>query len=328
MVMCLADNPEAQPHRARRRTRTARDADDHAHNLSQWEQSYDQFSSGCFEGQLTELWLPNLQLFQESANQALHQSCAAWADSLWFGLPTPHSALSRLDAQPIPDDTLLFRPGGRQFELSTPKDYDIFGIVINQELLRAHIPPEDSQITDLLQEGGTLNIAPDLYRKMLHTLKQALFATGEHHADISPDDLQESILELLCTALSQGVQPPTGAHYSRIRHSRQIVQQARDLVLSQANQRLSIAEICRHLHISRRALQYSFQTVVGLSPLAYLRILKLNQVRRKLHNAQDISGRVTQVATTWGFEHLGQFSQDYRQLFGETPSATLRNFQP
>src|SRR5690606_28747045 len=147
MVTSFAyDTPPSQP-AIRRRTRTARDADDHARNLSQWEQSYDQFSSGDFQGRLTELWLPRLQLFQESANQALRQSCAAWRDSLWFGLPAPHQQVSRLDALPIPDHTLLFRPGARQFELNTPQDYNIFGIVLDQDLLREHLTPQDEDIS-------------------------------------------------------------------------------------------------------------------------------------------------------------------------------------
>jgi len=35
---------------AHRRVRVAHDADDHAHNLSRWSQSYNQFSAGRFEG--------------------------------------------------------------------------------------------------------------------------------------------------------------------------------------------------------------------------------------------------------------------------------------
>lgn len=328
MVSAPTTGTPPQKTRTRRRTRTARDADDHAHNLSLWEQSYDQFSSGRFTGRLTELWLPRLQLFQESANQALQQSCAAWADSLWFGLPAPHRAVSRLDAQPIPEDTILFRPGGHEFELNTPKNYNIFGIVVDQDLLLSHLMPEDLDVGGLLQNGGTLKVTPALYQQMLRTLNQALFDPSPPGATNTPEGLQDTVLELLCAAITQGVQPTPGADYSRIRRSRQIVQQARELVLSQASQRLSIAEICRQLHISRRTLQYSFQEVVGLSPLTYLRILKLNQVRRRLHNTQDFASRVTHAATTWGFEHLGQFSQDYRQLFGESPSATLKNLTP
>ncbi|HET8598406.1 MAG TPA: helix-turn-helix domain-containing protein [Castellaniella sp.] len=321
-----AEPARAQPH-PYRRTRTARDADDHAHNLSQWEQSYDQFSAGRFEGRLTEVWLPRLQLFKESANQALHQSCAAWRDSLWFGLPAPHPGVSRLDAQPIPDHTLLYRPGGRQFELLTPRDYDIYGIVVDQDLLSDHLILNEDDPLDALRDTGTLQVRPALYEGMIRTVQQALFQPESPAAGtrVEAEDLQESVLDLLCTALSTGARPPADPHSSRIRHSRRIVQQAREIVLSQAGQRLSIADLCRQMHISRRALQYSFQAVVGLSPLTCLRILKLNQVRRRLHDTHEPSGRVTQAAITCGFEHLGQFSQDYRRLFGECPSATLRH---
>jgi AraC-like DNA-binding protein len=33
---------------------------------------------------------------------------------------------------------------------------------------------------------------------------------------------------------------------------------------------------------------------------------------------------VTTVASRWGFVYLGRFAQQYRQLFGESPSQTLR----
>lgn len=33
---------------------------------------------------------------------------------------------------------------------------------------------------------------------------------------------------------------------------------------------------------------------------------------------------MTQVAYRWGFNHLSRFAADYRRLFGEVPSQTLR----
>lgn len=83
-------------------------------------------------------------------------------------------------------------------------------------------------------------------------------------------------------------------------------------------------DICRALNVSRRTLQYSFAEIYGIAPLAYLRRVRLNRARCDLSTAADDRGSVTTVATQWGFMHLGRFSLDYRQLFGELPSDTLR----
>jgi AraC family ethanolamine operon transcriptional activator len=85
---------------------------------------------------------------------------------------------------------------------------------------------------------------------------------------------------------------------------------------------LSIAELCVQFGVSRRTLQYAFQEALGLNPIAYLRAVRLNHVRRELR----LGGFVTSAATKWGFWHLSSFAHDHRILFGELPSATVRRF--
>jgi AraC family ethanolamine operon transcriptional activator len=36
---------------------------------------------------------------------------------------------------------------------------------------------------------------------------------------------------------------------------------------------------------------------------------------------------IQDIASHWGFWHLSQFAQDYKHLFGELPSATLKNLE-
>jgi AraC family transcriptional regulator, ethanolamine operon transcriptional activator len=44
-----------------------------------------------------------------------------------------------------------------------------------------------------------------------------------------------------------------------------------------------------------------------------------------LLRADPRSTRVIDVATEWGFWHMGHFAHDYRVMFGEAPSQTLLN---
>jgi AraC family ethanolamine operon transcriptional activator len=74
-------------------------------------------------------------------------------------------------------------------------------------------------------------------------------------------------------------------------------------------------------HVSRRTLQYSFEIILCMSPLRYLRLSRLNGSRRELALSQNET--IADIATKWGFWHLSQFTQDYKQLFNELPSVTL-----
>ena len=62
---------------------------------------------------------------------------------------------------------------------------------------------------------------------------------------------------------------------------------------------------------------------MGTTPKAYFKELRLTAARRELLRAER-GARVTDVALRWGFLHFGWFAHDYRERFGETPSATLR----
>jgi AraC family ethanolamine operon transcriptional activator len=52
--------------------------------------------------------------------------------------------------------------------------------------------------------------------------------------------------------------------------------------------------------------------------------MQLNAARRDLRMARDRSERISDIAMRWGFLHLGRFAEEYRLLFGERPTDTLR----
>jgi AraC family ethanolamine operon transcriptional activator len=96
------------------------------------------------------------------------------------------------------------------------------------------------------------------------------------------------------------------------------------LVDAQEAQRHSIAELARALGVGRRTLEEAFRDYVGLSPARYVAVLRLNAMRRELLNASEDNLRVADLAARYGVVHLGRFAGDYRQMFGELPSQTLR----
>jgi AraC-like DNA-binding protein len=62
---------------------------------------------------------------------------------------------------------------------------------------------------------------------------------------------------------------------------------------------------------------------VGLSPVRYARMRRLQLVRAALRRADPAAASVKAIATQYGFLEPGRFAVQYRAVFGESPSTTL-----
>ena len=103
-----------------------------------------------------------------------------------------------------------------------------------------------------------------------------------------------------------------------------LVKQAEDYMQAHIDQPLTLTDLCDALDTSSRALSYGFQEMFGMSPMAYLKTLRLQTVHRALKTADPTNTNIIAIANQFGFWSMGHFSRDYKQMFGELPSATLR----
>lgn len=83
-----------------------------------------------------------------------------------------------------------------------------------------------------------------------------------------------------------------------------------------------LSDLCGVTGLQPRQLQRFFRAHVSQTPMQYVRAARLRHARRLLRQAGCPC--VTWAATQSGFWHMAQFSQDYRRMFGESPSETLR----
>jgi len=308
------------------RTIEAHDADEHAHNLTAWEQSYDQLTQGPFHGVLTELQMPRMQVFSEHTSQAVRQSCRVWPDALWFGVQGQAGQEARINGRPGAADTIMVRPGGCEFELLTPADYAIYGIVVRRDALQGiarqmgcHIDWPQLDHTEVLHVSESARLA------CLQTLALLVLPPGaacdEYLPTVAVAQAEQAVLRAVLSMLDTGTVDKAASNSFRRRQ--RIVLQARDHVLDHRDQLVTVPELCQRLHVSRRTLQYCFEDVLGISPLQYLRAIRLNGARRELRQSLANAQTVGEVAAHWGFWHLSQFASDYRKLFGQSPSQSL-----
>ncbi|MFF5636594.1 AraC family transcriptional regulator [Streptomyces sp. NPDC012825] len=102
------------------------------------------------------------------------------------------------------------------------------------------------------------------------------------------------------------------------------VKRAMDAVRERPEHPFTTTELAALARVSVRRLQESFREYVGMSPMAYVREVRLDRVREELRAAAPDEVSVSEVAWRWGFGHQGRFAARYRERYGEPPSRTLR----
>ncbi|MDX1712778.1 MAG: helix-turn-helix domain-containing protein [Halomonas venusta] len=292
------------------------DADEHAQNLTRWQQQYDQLSPGRFYGRLDEIELPAMQVFKEHTGQALRQDCRVWSNSLWLGIPL-QAIGSRINGQALEEHEVMCHPGGRDFELVTPEAFDIYGLVIRMPLLQAAAQRQGVILDHEWQDSPRRRVAPETLHAVSFLLERLLSnQQGPIAENVHQDILLTGLMEVLKANQTSHELPPSYPH------RKAVVDRVKRYVDEHLEGPVTMETLCELTHVSRRTLQYSFTSILGISPLQFLRLTRLNRVRRALRSAEPHQ-TVTEIATYWGFWHLGQFAHDYKQQFGESPSQTL-----
>ena len=73
---------------------------------------------------------------------------------------------------------------------------------------------------------------------------------------------------------------------------------------------------------SERTIERIFKKYFGIAPYAYLKLHRLHLIRHQLIQGEDST--IGDIAMKYGFMQMGYFGNEYKKLFNETPSQTLR----
>ncbi len=98
---------------------------------------------------------------------------------------------------------------------------------------------------------------------------------------------------------------------------------ARSVEAEHGHTRLTVGEITAAIGANERTLRRAFLDRFGVPPKTYLTTVRLHGVRKGLRH-RDRTTTVIDVANRWGFWHMGDFAMNYRRVFGELPSETVK----
>jgi AraC-like DNA-binding protein len=98
-----------------------------------------------------------------------------------------------------------------------------------------------------------------------------------------------------------------------------------ETVTSSPEDLYSLTDLSRLASLSARGLQYAFQERFGVSPMQFVRQVRLDRAFKELSNG---TRPVADVAYRLGFSNLGRFARAYQARFGELPSDTVAAARP
>jgi AraC-like DNA-binding protein len=142
------------------------------------------------------------------------------------------------------------------------------------------------------------------------------------HAEVS-DPLAESLIHGFLLVADHPYRQALAARADPCRPA--AVRDAMDLIEAGPHLPLTTSTLARQCHVSVRTMQEGFQRHLGMSPMAYLRVVRLRRAHRDLRSSHPAHSTVASVAHRWGFTHLGRFATAHRKMFGETPLQVLRS---
>jgi AraC family ethanolamine operon transcriptional activator len=279
---------------------------------------YVRIRRGGFEGGLRERSDGSLALARESWSSPLRVRCARPASYVSFSAVLANDgatwcgvSLGRRSVVEV----------GRDWELTSRGPLEFLGFGVRRDALEE---------VERRLAGGALAAPPLANRALPEAAASAISEVlGRRVQDalaggpLAPEArgvLQGEFLRLAALLRSWGrLGNARVESYSRRRAAVRRVEEYLD-----AHERLlpSLADLCAVAGVSERTLEYAFREHIGLAPARYLRLRRLNGVRRELRAAGAAELRVTEVAMRWGFWQLGRFAGEYRAAFGELPSET------
>jgi len=115
---------------------------------------------------------------------------------------------------------------------------------------------------------------------------------------------------------------------SRVLESEMNANKVRKYIEKNYKDSICINDLCHSEKLSERTLRLNFKNLFGLSPKQYLKSYRLGKVHHAFLQGDHHSDTVEDIAYHHGFTHMGRFSQCYSDMFGNSPSYTLRKSPP
>ena len=285
---------------------------------------YTQLTPAPVQGEGHDLILPGFMLRRCNTQTTIGASGCGGLERHIFVFLSNLKGEGRLNGRPLREG-LTSLSGVHPFESLLPP-MEMLGLAICRDLLKDYLEIVEGMAPPRWMCDGIHSfVNPEAISRPVGMIKDLLTHIHDDSAVLLNEEGRKSVIwsildRLVPVIVDSGADMTTDY---RLSNRYRIVSRTREYILDRIDEPLQISTVCRDLGVSRRALQYSFQDVLNINPVAFMRLLRLNGARRDLVRTST-AVQVKDVIDRWGFWHPSRFSGEYKQMFDELPSETLR----
>jgi AraC family ethanolamine operon transcriptional activator len=282
-----------------------------------------QLEPGAFESDVIQLRVRNVLASLITSNRRLRLQ--GNLDFLTVSFLTGQSGSPKWRGNPVASSDVVAANVNETFDLVVPPGLEAYCVSVvgtAEATLRNLGGPVLAR--KLARTAGPITCAPNAVQEICHWFAEQYDGFDrDTNIDNGPAFLLEKeFLRRLAACIRAGT--PSGDSESMPAGRLGVVHRVEQHLFDDLAVPQTVDDLCNIADTSRRTLEYSFRDYFGTSPKRFIKALKLNAARNDLLAGSYGSERVVEIASGLGFTHMGQFSTDYRHMFGEKPSETLR----
>lgn len=225
-----------------------------------------------------------------------------------------------------PDTAAIYRPVGNTSLRGWAGGGDLIGLKIDRTALEGTMAELIGEpIEGAIPLASSLDLTRSFGRHWGSLVRTVLDMVTDAPALNRTPQVANPLIEAVLTGLLFAADHPYQDRLGRPVPARPAtLQGAIDVIEAEPAEAWTLAELAQRAGCSTRSLQDGFQRHVGVSPMTYLRDVRLNRAHADLVAADPEFTSVAAIAGRWGCAHLGRFAAAYRARHGTTPSDTLR----
>ena len=307
------------------------DFDEWTKAFRNWNLTATQLDRGKFKGELAIAQFGCLQFIYASANQAMQTIGDKPPNALVFAtLLTSQDSELVVHNQRLHQNVLFGLDPTRETHVITQKSLQVGIVSVSTDTFQKYTAQmESKQFNDAFFQRNVIPIAPTKLGNFKAYLRQLFHLLRTNPTWLQQPQTQKLIVEDCLPLLIDTLQFDDELSASRILTLRryQTIKAVEDFMTTHIDRPLTLKDLYTAVKTSPRALSYGVQDLFAMSPMDYLKVKRLNGVRRSLKTCDPHLVTISGIAARWGFWSMGHFARDYKQLFGESPSETLKKLR-